>query len=151
MDLITPNRLKLGRNNDRSPAGPLEVTKSFSKILDSNTAVYNAWFDQWLINHVPKLMYQPKWFIQDRDIAVDDIVLFAKNDSAISSTYQYGIVKETLHGNDSKIRKVTVLYKNANEKSFRETTRAVRELIAIHQTDEHDLVDDLNSMYSATK
>ncbi|XP_066917918.1 uncharacterized protein [Clytia hemisphaerica] len=151
MDLITPNRLKLGRNNDRSPAGPLEVTKSFSKILDSNTAIYNAWFDQWLINHVPKLMHQPKWFVQDRDIAVDDIVLFAKNDSAISSTYQYGIVKETHHGNDNKIRKVTVLYKNANEKSFRETTRAVRELIVIHQTDEHDLVDDLNSVYSATK
>ncbi|XP_066917749.1 uncharacterized protein [Clytia hemisphaerica] len=59
MDLITPNRLKLGRNNDRSPAGPLEVTKSFSKILDSNTAIYNAWFDQWLINHVPKFTTNP--------------------------------------------------------------------------------------------
>jgi len=46
MDLITPNRLKLGRNNDRSPAGPLEVTKSFSKILNTNIEIYNTWFDQ---------------------------------------------------------------------------------------------------------
>ena len=28
MDLITPNRLKLGRNNDRSPVGPLSVTSN---------------------------------------------------------------------------------------------------------------------------
>ena len=151
MDLITPNRLKLGRNNDRSPAGPLEVTKSFSRILSTNIEIYNAWFDQWLINHVPKLMHQPKWFVQDRDITVNDVVLFLKNDSAISTTYQYGIVKETHLGRDGRIRKVKIHYRNANEQSFRETTRAVRELIVIHQADENDLVDELNDIYEKTK
>jgi len=96
-------------------------------------------------------MNQPKWFVQDRDITVDDIVLFVKNDSAVMSTYQYGIIKETHHGNDNRIRKATVLYKNANEQSFRETTRAVRELIVIHQADENDLVDELNDLFEKTK
>ena len=36
MDLITPNRLKLGRNNARSPIGPYEVTSNPSRIAKSN-------------------------------------------------------------------------------------------------------------------
>ena len=33
LDLITPNRLKLGRNNNRSPMGPVEVTGKVSEFL----------------------------------------------------------------------------------------------------------------------
>jgi len=72
MDLITPNRLKLGRNNDRSPSGPLTVTRKFSKILEYNKLILNAWFDCWLINHVPKIIQQLKWFHQDQDTMVGD-------------------------------------------------------------------------------
>ena len=93
MDLITPNRLKLGRNNDRNPVGPLKLSKSYSKILETNNEIFNVWFDNWLINHVPKVIHQPKWFHQDRDIMVGDIVLFLKNDSVLCSTYQYGIIR----------------------------------------------------------
>ncbi|XP_066914399.1 uncharacterized protein [Clytia hemisphaerica] len=151
MDLITPNRLKLGRNNDRSPTEPLIVSKNPSKILQTNTEIFDTWFDNWLINHVPKITYQPKWFINDRDIMVGDIVLFLKNDSLINSTYQYGIVRELFPGRDSKVRKVKVAYKNHNESVFRETNRAVRELVVIHQVDEVDLVDGLNEMFNLTK
>ena len=62
MDLITPNRLRLGRNNNRSPVGPLFVTNDPSKVFAENTMIFNAWFETWLISHVPKLMHQPKWF-----------------------------------------------------------------------------------------
>ena len=151
MDLITANRLKLGRNNDRSPTEPLIVSKNPSKILQTNTEIFNTWFDNWLINHVPKITYQPKWFDSDRDIMVGDIVLFLKNDSPINSTYQYGIIRDLFPGRDSKVRKVKVAYKNHNESVFRETNRAVRELIVIHQVDEVDLVDGLNEMYNMTK
>ena len=33
MDLIRPNRLQLGRNNDRSPAATMEVTGNPDRIL----------------------------------------------------------------------------------------------------------------------
>ena len=36
MDLITPNRLLLGRNNDRSPAATMEVTGNPDRILEGN-------------------------------------------------------------------------------------------------------------------
>ena len=151
MDLITPNRLKLGRNNDRSPAGPFTLAKRFSKIIETNQQINDAWFDQWLINHVPKIVHQPKWFVQDRDMMVGDIVLFLRKESVLSSTYHYGMVKELFPGRDLKIRKVKVVYKNQNEKTFRETIRAVRELIVIHQVDEIDLMDELNDMYENSK
>ena len=77
-DLITPNRLLLGRNNDRSPTEPVTVSKDYDKILRSNSQIYDAWFENWLISHVPKLMDHPKWYKADRDLSEGDIVLFLK-------------------------------------------------------------------------
>ena len=60
MDLITPNRLRLGRSNDRSPVSPMKVTRNYQKMLEENKKIYNIWFEAWLASHVPKLMDQPK-------------------------------------------------------------------------------------------
>ena len=105
MDLITPNRLRLGRNNDRSPAGSMHVTNNPSKILESNLRIFNAWFDNWLISHVPKLVNQPKWIKTNEHLKEGDIVLFQKYESVLSSTYQYGVVKSFSIGKDGMIRK----------------------------------------------
>ena len=51
LDLITPNRLKLGRNNSRSPDGLLLVTGNFDKILNNNMHIFNA-----KTPHVPKTL-----------------------------------------------------------------------------------------------
>jgi len=67
MDLITPNRLLLGRNNQRSPDGFAVECDNPTKILKENEKVYNAWFEVWLLVHVPKLMKQQKWFDSDGD------------------------------------------------------------------------------------
>ena len=142
-DLITPNRLLLGRNNDRSPNGMLSVENDFDKVIRCNQKIFNAWFECWLISHVPNLVSQPKWFKSDVDIKTGDIVLFTKQDSTISSTYQYGMVKSVIRDRDSKIRKVVVEYQNASEKVKRETTRAVRTLVLIHGIDELDIYKEL--------
>ena len=42
MDLITPNRLKLGRNNDRSPSGCVKITSDSKKILKTNQNILNT-------------------------------------------------------------------------------------------------------------
>ena len=36
LDLITPNRLKLGRNNDWSPVGPTLVSNNLDKFMKLN-------------------------------------------------------------------------------------------------------------------
>ena len=142
MDLLTPNRLLLGRNNDRCPSGNMIVTSDPKKIFKANNAIFDSWFENWLLNHVPKLMEQPKWF-KTEDIKEGDIVLFLKNDSSLSSTYQYGIVHSTEISKDGKIRKVEVKYKNSSEDAFRYTYRAVRELIVIHHIDEIGMLEEL--------
>ena len=87
-------------------------------------------------------MTQPKWFRNDRDIKLGDIVMFLKNDSILAKTYQYGLVTELFPGKDNKIRKVKVTYQNSNENTKRETVRAVRELVVIH----HVLISMINLM-----
>ena len=77
-DLITPNRLKMGRNNDRSPVGTLNVTSDPQRILQSNKMIFNSWFEVWLVSYVPKLMYHPKWFVDDAHLNKGDCCLISE-------------------------------------------------------------------------
>ena len=149
-DLITPNRLKLGRNNERSPVGALTVTNNLQKIIDSNQMIFNSWFKSWLVSYVPKLMYHPKWFANDTDLAKGDVVLFLKNDKELCDTYQYGMIHEASPGIDGRLRSVSVRYRNSNENVDRYTTRAVRQLVKIHSTEDMDELEKINEAANYT-
>ena len=136
MDILTPNRLKLGRNNQRSPVADMVVTDSYSKIITQNENIFTAWFSNWLQNYVPKLVDQPKWFTSHEMIQVGDVILFLKNESQLSNHYQYGMVDEIVKSSDDKVRKVVIRYKNNNEQTFRKTIRSTRQLVVIHRTDD---------------
>ena len=146
MDLLTPNRLRLGRNNNRSPVGPLYVTDDPSRFFEANEAIFNTWFQTWLVSHVPKLMSQPKWFSSQYHLKEGDIVLFLKKEGLLNTTYQYGMVKSVETGRDGKVRTVMVKYRNHNETFDRETRRAVRQLVMIHQVDELDILVELGNI-----
>ncbi|XP_066915555.1 uncharacterized protein [Clytia hemisphaerica] len=146
LDLITPNRLLLGRNNDRSPVGDMMVTTKPSRMIQGNQQIYDAWFESWLLNHVPNLMDQQKWFTSNHNIQIGDIVLFKKSDSSISKTYQYGIIASIQPGKDGVIRKVSVRYCNASENTSRETFRSIRDLVLIKSIDESDVFEELAGM-----
>ena len=65
MDLLTPNKLKLGR----SSATPVSVTDNFSGIVKmNNQKIFNTWFERLLVNHVSMLLHHPKWF---QSVSVD--------------------------------------------------------------------------------
>ena len=146
LDLITPNRLKLGRNNDRSPVGVLDVTDRVDRILRMNSNIFNTWWEMWLTSALPKLVAKPKWFKNDEDIKVGDIVLFNKSEgSVIAGTYKYGIVDKVHCGTDNRIRTVVIKYRNANEEFHRTTTRAVRSLVIIHRIDEINIMEELGN------
>ena len=117
--------------------------------MKTNKRIFNTWFETWFVNHVPKLMHQPKWFQSDRDIKVCDTVLFIKHESTITSKYQCGMIHEVLPNRDGIIRKVVVKYRNDQKIVDRFTTRAVRELVLIHPVDELNLMEELGKMATA--
>ena len=61
LDIITPNRLLLGRNNNRCPNAPLEISNDYKRIIETNANIFKAWFKAWLISYVPSLIERPKW------------------------------------------------------------------------------------------
>ena len=145
IDLLTPNRLKLGRNNERSPVGEM-VTTDHNKIIEENQAIFNAWFEVWLSAHVPKLMNQPKWFRSDEDLKKGDVVLFLKKECGIGSNYQFGIVEEVDVGRDGKVRRAKVRYRNHSENVDRLTDRAVRSLVVIRRADEMSVMEEIGEV-----
>ena len=146
MDLLTPNRLLLARNNARCPVGTLIVTSDFENIVNQNNAVYEVWFRSCLTSYVPTLMFQPKWFHSDYDPKVGDIVLFLKSDKDFEKIYQYGIICNTKKSRDEKIRQVEVEYQNHTEKVKRRSNRGTREIVVIHPHDELGLARELNTL-----
>ena len=146
LDLITPNPLRVGRNNDRSPMGPLTVSNNPKTFLKCNEEIFNVWFKNWLITHVPKLMHQPKWFDNERDVKEGDVILFLKNDGALKSTYQFRKIKEIEQSQDNRIRKGTITYRSHNESINRETRRGVRHIVMIHPVDETSIVTELEEI-----
>ena len=104
LDIITPNRLLLGRNNDRCPSGPFKASDSFKQILQTNLNIYTTWFKSWLISCVPNLIDRPKWWNSDENIKVGDIILFLKSDKEFEQKYQYGMVSTTHPGRDGLVR-----------------------------------------------
>lgn len=143
LDILTPNRLLLGRNNSRGPTAPLVLTRDVKKIVQTNCDIFNTWFRSWLISYVPSLMESPKWFKNDRNIAEGDVVLFSKSEKEFEDLYQYGIVTSVICSKDGRIRKVEVEYMNYSEKVKRTTVRGVRDLIIIHPVEELGLSKEL--------
>ena len=142
LDLLTPNRLKMGRNNERSPEGCV-VVEHPDKILEENQKIFDCWFEIWLSSHVPKLVYQPKWFKSDENLKPGDVVLFLKDKASFALRYQYGMIHEVEPGRDNKVRKVTVRYRNHNEDFDRYSNRTARGLVVIHRIDETSIMDKI--------
>ena len=145
IDLITPNRLRLGRNNERSPIGPIDITDKFDNILKMNNNIFNSWWEAWLIAAVPKLVPQPKWFRNDQNISVGDVVLFSKSDSSLAGLYQFGMVDEVRRSADGVIRTIVVRYRNATEAVDRTTIRALRSIVVIHRINELNIMQELGN------
>ena len=71
----------MSQNKDRGPVGEMITLQDPSKLLIENQKIFNTWFESWLLNHVPNLMHQQKWFNGNNTIQVEDVVLFTKTES----------------------------------------------------------------------
>ena len=146
LDILTPNRLILGRNNHRSPTAPLVLSNDFRGIIQSKNDIFTTWFKEWMTSYVPILVERPKWFESDRNVSVGDVVLFLKSDKEFERLYQYGIVASVVAGRDGVVRVVNVEYQNHHENVKRHTRRGVRDLIVIHPVGELGIVRELNEL-----
>ena len=146
LDILTPNRLLLGRNNNRSPTTPLTLSNDVKRIVETNSDIFNVWFKSWLISYVPTLIHQPKWFENDRSVSAGDVVLFLKSEKEFENIYQYGLVKSVTLSKDGLIRSVGIEYKNHTENVKRTTNRGVRDIVVIHPVDEIGMNQELHNL-----
>ena len=147
LDLITPNRLILGRNNDRCGNAPLVICPDFKKMIETNAKIFRAWFETWLLSYVPTLVERSKWHTSGQPVNVGDIVMFLKSDREFDLQYQYGLVVDLKKNRDGLVRRVTVEYQNPNEGTKRTTERGVRDLVIISPVDELEIYERLNEIF----
>ena len=140
-EIITPNRLKLGRNNNRSLEGAgitVDLNPNFTRILDRNRAVYQDWL-QMFIDNIHFLTLKPDiWRNSSRLPIIDDIVLFVHNDSGQgkeSVSWKLGKVV------DVKDRKLSISFLggegNGKNRRLHTLERSIRDVSIIFSADEY--------------
>ena len=145
-EIITPNRLKLGRNNYRSLEGSgidLEMSSNFTKILDRNRTIYLQWY-QGFIDNIHFLSLRPnKWLKSGRTPVIDDIVCFVFNDSSCSKESIYWKLGRVTGINGSKVTLKYALKDKGNEQTV---VRSVRDISIVYAAGEFlsNTVDHFN-------
>ena len=147
LDLLTPARLLLGRNNRRSPTGAA-CPASKDRLMKQNQLVFEAWWRVWEQEKIIDLVARPSiWKKNSPPPSVGDIVIFLREDNEKymgTPPWRVGRVKELILSSDDNCRAVIIEYKNSGEKVFRKTKRGVRRIAVLHRESELELVDMLN-------
>ena len=148
LDLITPSRLILGRNNRRAPIGFVEMAGP-SRLLEQMRKTKEAWWKVWKEEKICDLIPQSqKWKESSEEVKPGDIVIFLRDESDFikfgGSPWKIAKVKEVERSNDGLVRVVVLEYKNPNEKVFRTTRRTIRKVAVLKREGELDLVEELN-------
>ena len=149
MDIITPSRLLLGRNNRRAMSGYPRVDGP-SRMMKQQDELYQLWWDVWRKERLADFIPQPnKWRNNTTELGVGDIVAFIKEETGDhhgKPLYKVGRVISVERSADGLIRTCTIQYKNAaNPTLFLETRMSVRHVGVIHSENDLDLIQQLNS------
>ena len=138
-DVLTPNRLILGRNNKRSPDSLTQVPSN-SRLAEQLQEVERSWWKLWASEKLVDFVPQPaKWPRTNNNVAVGMVVIFpmAKPKSPIGEViWKYGKVAEILPSSDDLARRVKISYQNYKEEVWRSVTRSTREVAVIHTEDD---------------
>ena len=140
---ISPNMLRVGRNNERALEGNFRFPTGGSEMIEKVDKLYKAWYMLWKDAVVPKLIRQPKWFKTDKHLKPGDLVYFEKETGKVNGVWIVGRVDQVVRSSDGLIRKPVVAYRNSRETFNRLTSRAVRTLVKLFSVDEGCVQDDL--------
>ena len=99
-EIITANRIKLGRNNFRSLGGEgiqIDLSTDAAKILENNRLIYSCW-DHLYIDSIHQLFIRPrKWETTGRLPQVDDIILLCSQIQDTRRKLLYGNLGRLWH------------------------------------------------------
>ena len=137
---ITPLHLMGGRASVGVPAvrfdGKAGMTRRLQYLEEIKTEFWQKWFAQVFSHLVPCY----KWRREFRDVMEGDIVLL-KDNNAVKDTYRLARVKRAIPGEDGKVRRVVIEYKNVDgdpatcKAPFRETERSIHNVAVIVPVD----------------
>jgi len=157
LEIVTANRLILGRNNRRALSGPCTVD-SPGKMLEAIEGVFQAWWSAWNNFKLSEFVVKPpKWFKSSPNLKTGDIVVFQKTASEFQlgqTSWSLGRVIEAIPSKtDGRVRQVKLEYSNASEwrdgkkpqSPLRTTNRAARSVAKLYSEDEVDLMQNLAS------
>jgi hypothetical protein len=140
-DLITPNRLLLGRNNNRSLEGWISITTGVGheNLLRKNQTIMRTWY-KIFTDRVHHLIPRPgKWTKTDK-IQIDDICLFMYNENpgVGKDTWKLGRIVEM-----PKQNRVVIAFPGPSKKldtpALKHLSRCPRDVAIIHAAGEIDL------------
>ena len=98
--LITPNHFRIGRSNNRTPGGPIQMPETRGLMLKSVTDLTQALVKYLTIKAIPQLLIKPKW-TKETPVSLNtgDLVLFQKRTGALNPKWKMGQVsgKESEH------------------------------------------------------
>jgi hypothetical protein len=105
-EIITPNRLKLGRNNFRQLDGEIQLTGGPQGMLERNRVLTDKWY-QLFVERIPLLIPKPEK-PTGASLSVGDVVLFVFQDPGIPKmwTWKLGVVESQRSRSTYEIRYV---------------------------------------------
>ncbi len=134
-DLITPFSCILGHNSNRTLDVVVLLENLPSRHLEKVKVTLQAYYEQ-LMNTIHRLIPTPnKWTTNDT-VKIGDVVLFLCDNGMKYKSWKYGVVSDNaVNGRTTKLK---ISYKNAGEKSARETYRHPRNCVPIWREDNID-------------
>ena len=146
VDLITPSRLLLGRNNRRALGGYATLT-SPSRLIDQMDKIYEVWWKVWKTEKLVDFIPQPsKWKKTNEQLQVGDIVIFQKSagDAQFGEpVWKIARVRSVDPSEDGLARDAILEYRNPDEKVLRTTNRSVRTVVVLHREKDLDVIQAL--------
>jgi hypothetical protein len=102
-EIITPNRLKIGRNSHKNLDGPVVLEDCPQSQLDRSNEIFSAWYRIYLDRL--HLLIPKSEKIEDRKVKIGDVVLFVFQDAAIPKlgVWKLGRVVELVSTHSVKI------------------------------------------------
>lgn len=146
LDLITPARLLLGRNNRRAPADQITLAPGF-RMLKHMELIEKSWWKVWenqkIADYIPALK---KWSSGRPDISVEDVVVFTRDTGVQLGgvTWRVGTVSEVNESHDGVVRSVMIKYRLTIGGKYQFTKRSVREIAILEAEDDLDLPGQLS-------
>jgi len=108
---ITPNSLLLGRATAKNPGNwQTHIPRLEDRFHAVRTIVESFW-KRWVELCAPALVVHKKWRTSERNLVPGDVVIVVDK-SSHRGEYKLALVKEIFPGQDGKVRKALLTYKN---------------------------------------